>query len=102
MLDTSIVNVALPSMQADLGLSSTGVTWVVNAYVLAFGGLLLLFGRAADLLGRRRMFIAGSMLFTVGTLMAAAPATTGCSWQAASSKAPAPQPSARPRCRSCC
>ena len=72
MLDTSIVNVALPSMQADLGLSSTGVTWVVNAYVLAFGGLLLLSGRAADLLGRRRMFIAGSMLFTLGTLLAAA------------------------------
>ncbi len=71
MLDTSIVNVALPSMQADLGLSSTGVTWVVNAYVLAFGGLLLLSGRAADLLGRRRMFIAGSMLFTFGTLLAA-------------------------------
>ena len=77
MLDTSIVNVALPSMQADLGLSSTGVTWVVNAYVLAFGGLLLLFGRAADLLGRRRMFIAGSTLFTVGTLMAAAAGNQG-------------------------
>ncbi len=71
MLDTSIVNVALPSIQADLGLSSTGVTWVVNAYVLAFGGLLLLSGRAADLLGRRRMFIGGSMLFTLGTLVAA-------------------------------
>jgi EmrB/QacA subfamily drug resistance transporter len=77
MLDTSIVNVALPSMQADLGLSSTRVTWVVNAYVLAFGGLLLLFGRAADLLGRRRMFIAGSTLFTVGTLIAAAAGSQG-------------------------
>jgi EmrB/QacA subfamily drug resistance transporter len=77
MLDTSIVNVALPSMQADLGLSPTGVTWVVNAYVLAFGGLLLLFGRAADLLGRRRMFIAGSTLFTVGTLLAAAAGNQG-------------------------
>ncbi len=72
MLDTSIVNVALPTMQADLGLSSTGVTWVVNAYVLAFGGLLLLFGRAADLLGRRRTFVAGSILFAVGTLTSAA------------------------------
>jgi MFS family permease len=71
MLDTSIVNVALPSIQTDLGLSSTGLTWVVNAYVLAFGGLLLLSGRAADLIGRRRMFIAGSTLFTLGTLMAA-------------------------------
>jgi EmrB/QacA subfamily drug resistance transporter len=71
MLDTSIVNVALPSIQADLGLSPTAITWVVNAYVLAFGGLLLLSGRAADLIGRRRMFVAGSALFTVGTLMAA-------------------------------
>ena len=59
MLDTSIVNVALPSIQADLGLGPTGVTWVVNAYVLAFGSLLLLSGRAADLFGRRRMFIDG-------------------------------------------
>ena len=72
MLDTSIVNVALPSIQADLGLSAAGLTWVVNAYVLSFGGLLLLSGRAADLFGRRRMFTAGSALFTVGTLLAAA------------------------------
>ena len=77
MLDTSIVNVALPSIQADLGLSSPGVTWVVNAYVLAFGGLLLLSGRAADLLGRRRMFIGGSMLFTIGTLLAASADSSG-------------------------
>ena len=74
MLDTSIVNVALPSIQADLGLGPTGVTWVVNAYVLAFGSLLLLSGRAADLFGRRRMFVAGSALFTAGTLLAAAAA----------------------------
>lgn len=71
MLDTSIVNVALPSMQADLGLGATGVTWVVNAYVLAFGGLLLLSGRAADLFGRHRLFVGGSALFTLGTLLAA-------------------------------
>ncbi|WP_344771710.1 MFS transporter [Nocardioides panacisoli] len=71
MLDTSIVNVALPSIQADLALSSAGLSWIINAYVLTFGGLLLLFGRVADLLGRRRMFIAGSALFTVGTLLAA-------------------------------
>ena len=57
MLDTSIVNVALPSIQADLGLSPAALTWVVNAYVLTFGGLLLLSGRAADLFGRRRMFV---------------------------------------------
>jgi EmrB/QacA subfamily drug resistance transporter len=71
MLDTSIVNVALPSIQADLRLSPTAVTWIINAYVLAFGGLLLLSGRMADLFGRRRMFVAGSTLFTVGTLLAA-------------------------------
>ncbi len=71
MLDTSIVNVALPSIQADLGLSSTGLSWIINAYVLTFGGLLLLLGRAADLLGRRRMFILGSAAFTTGTLVAA-------------------------------
>jgi EmrB/QacA subfamily drug resistance transporter len=70
MLDTSIVNVALPSIQDDLGLGPAGLTWVVNAYVLAFGGLLLLFGRVADLLGRRRMFVGGSVLFTLGTLLA--------------------------------
>ena len=74
MLDTSIVNVALPSIQADLGLSPAALTWVVNAYVLTFGGLLLLSGRAADLFGRRRMFTAGSALFTLGTLLAAAAA----------------------------
>jgi EmrB/QacA subfamily drug resistance transporter len=72
MLDTSIVNVALPSIQADLGLGPAGIAWIINAYVLSFGGLLVLAGRLADLLGRRRMFVAGSALFTVGTLMAAA------------------------------
>jgi EmrB/QacA subfamily drug resistance transporter len=71
MLDTSIVNVALPSIQADLGTGPVGLTWVVNAYVLAFGGLLLLSGRAADLFGRRRMFIGGLGVFTAGTLVAA-------------------------------
>jgi EmrB/QacA subfamily drug resistance transporter len=72
MLDTSIVNVALPSIQSDLRLGPAGVAWVVNAYVLAFGGLLVLSGRVADLFGRRRMFIGGSALFTLGTLLAAA------------------------------
>jgi EmrB/QacA subfamily drug resistance transporter len=72
MLDTSIVNVALPSIQADLALGDGVLSWVVNAYVLTFGGLLLLCGRVADQVGRRRMFSAGSVLFTVGTLMAAA------------------------------
>jgi EmrB/QacA subfamily drug resistance transporter len=70
MLDTSIVNVALPSIQADLDLSPTGLTWIVNAYVLTFGGLLLMLGRVADLLGRRRMFVGGSTVFTLGTIVA--------------------------------
>jgi EmrB/QacA subfamily drug resistance transporter len=76
MLDTSIVNVALPSIQADLGLSPAGIAWVINAYVLAFGGLLVLSGRVADLFGRRRMFIGGTVTFTVGTLLAAAAANS--------------------------
>lgn len=70
MLDGSIVNVAVPSMQQDLGLSHVGVAWVVNAYFLAFGGFLLLSGRLADLVGRRRMFMIGSAVFTVGTITA--------------------------------
>ena len=72
MLDTSIVNVALPSIQTDLGLGPAALSWVVNAYVLMFGGLLLLSGRAADLFGRRRMFMGGSIVFSVGSLLAAA------------------------------
>jgi EmrB/QacA subfamily drug resistance transporter len=75
MLDTSIVNVALPSIEADLGLSASALSWVVNAYVLTFGGLLLLLGRVADLVGRRRMFGVGAALFTVGTLLATAAGT---------------------------
>ncbi|MDQ0923427.1 EmrB/QacA subfamily drug resistance transporter [Pseudarthrobacter sp. W1I19] len=70
MLDTAVVNVALPSIQGDLGLTQTGVAWVVNAYFLSFGGFLLLSGRAADLFGSRRMFMLGSALFTATTLMA--------------------------------
>jgi EmrB/QacA subfamily drug resistance transporter len=72
MLDASIVNVALPSIQSELGFGPAAVTWVVNAYVLAFAGLLLLSGRVADLVGRRRVFVAGASLFTLGTLLAAA------------------------------
>ena len=70
MLDTAVVNVALPSIQHDLGLTQTGVAWVVNSYFLAFGGFLLLSGRACDLFGNRRMFMAGAALFTATTLMA--------------------------------
>src|ERR1700681_1364004 len=69
VLDLSIVNVALPSMQRDLGFSTAGLQWVVNAYALAFGGFLLLGGRAADLFGRRRVFMLGLMLFAGASLV---------------------------------
>lgn len=69
VLDATIVNIALPHMQQDLGFSSTGLSWVVNAYALAFGGLLLLGGRAGDILGRRRNFIVGIGVFSVASLL---------------------------------
>ena len=59
VLDATIVNVALPSIQDDLGFSPSNLAWVVNAYLIAFGGLLLLAGRAGDLLGQRRVFLIG-------------------------------------------
>src|SRR4051812_46446692 len=68
VLDASIVNVALPSIQRDLHFSQEDLQWVVNAYVLMFGGFLLLGGRAADLLGRRRVFMAGLVLFSLASL----------------------------------
>ena len=68
VLDTTIVNVALPHIQRALGFSGTGLEWVVNAYALSFGGLLLLGGRAGDLLGRRRVFAAGLGLFSAASL----------------------------------
>ncbi len=68
VLDASIVNVALPHIQGALGFSGTGLEWVVNAYSLTFGGLLLLGGRAGDLLGRRKVFVAGIVLFSAASL----------------------------------
>jgi EmrB/QacA subfamily drug resistance transporter len=68
VLDATITNVALPSIQSDLSFSAADLQWVVNAYMLVFGGFLLLGGRAADLLGRRRLFLAGIALFTVASL----------------------------------
>src|SRR5262245_31649049 len=69
ILDASIVFVALPSIGADLGFSEQGLQWVVSAYALTFGGLLLAGGRAADLLGRRRVFMTGVALFTAASLL---------------------------------
>src|SRR4051794_7619016 len=68
VLDASIVNVALPSIGRDLHFSQDDLSWVVNAYTLTFGGFLLLGGRMADLLGRRRLFIIGLVLFAVASL----------------------------------
>ncbi|MFL5858501.1 MAG: DHA2 family efflux MFS transporter permease subunit [Solirubrobacteraceae bacterium] len=68
VLDATIVNVALPSIQDDLGFSQSSLAWVVNAYLIAFGGLLLLAGRLGDLLGRRRIFLAGLAVFTGASL----------------------------------
>jgi len=69
VLDGTVVNVALPAIQDDLGFSSSSLQWVVNAYTLAFGGFLLLGGRAADFIGRRKLFIAGVVLFTGASLL---------------------------------
>ena len=78
VLDIAIVNVALPSIQVDLGFSQENLQWVISAYALVFGGFLLLGGRAADVLGRRRIFLAGLIVFTVSSLLA------GLAWSEAS------------------
>jgi EmrB/QacA subfamily drug resistance transporter len=78
VLDIAIVNVALPSIQTDLGFSQENLQWVISAYALVFGGFLLLGGRAADLLGRRRIFLGGVVLFTLASLLA------GLAWSEAS------------------
>jgi EmrB/QacA subfamily drug resistance transporter len=78
VLDIAIVNVALPSIKIDLGFSQEDLQWVISAYALVFGGFLLLGGRAADLLGRRRIFLVGVVVFTVASLLA------GLAWSEAS------------------
>jgi EmrB/QacA subfamily drug resistance transporter len=77
ILDTSIVGVALPSIQRGLGFSQPGLAWVVNAYVIAFGGLLLLSGRLGDLIGRKRIFVAGLLVFTAASLLCGAAVSQG-------------------------
>ena len=77
VLDIAIVNVALPSIQTDLGFSQENLQWVISAYALLFGGFLLLGGRAADLLGRRRLFLTGIAVFTVASLI------SGFAWRKA-------------------
>src|SRR4051794_2963219 len=67
VLDSTIVNVALPSIRTDLGFTETSLAWVVNAYLLTFGGFLLLGGRLGDLYGQRRLFLSGITLFTIAS-----------------------------------
>src|SRR3954451_1394740 len=69
ILDATIVNVALPSIQKDLGLSEANLQWIINSYTLVFGGFLLLGGRLGDLLGRKRLFLVGLVIFTFASLM---------------------------------
>src|SRR5438477_12226105 len=69
VLDVAIVNVALPSIKTDLHFNQENLQWVITAYSILFGGVLLLGGRLADLLGRRRLFVAGILLFTVSSLL---------------------------------
>ncbi len=69
VLDITIVNIALPHIQRSLDFSTTSLSWVVNAYTLTFGGLLLLGGRAGDILGRRRVFVFGVLLFVLASLL---------------------------------
>ena len=77
VLDTTIVNVALPSIRDDLGFSDSSLAWVVNAYLLTFGGFLLLGGRLGDLFGHRKLFIAGVGLFTAASLVCGMATTQG-------------------------
>src|SRR3954454_24591508 len=68
-VDATIVNVALPSIQQDLGFDQADLTWVVNAYLLTFGGFLLLAGRLGDLIGRKKVFLAGVVVFTIASAL---------------------------------
>jgi MFS family permease len=76
IVDVSVVNVALPAIKHDLHFSQDNLQWVITAYAILFGGTLLLGGRLADLLGRRRLFMAGVAVFTVGSLL------SGLAWSA--------------------
>src|SRR4051795_9258198 len=77
ILDATIVNVALPSIQKDLDLSEANLQWIINAYTLVFGGFLLLGGRAGDLLGRKRVFLVGLVIFTGASLLNGLASTSG-------------------------
>jgi MFS family permease len=99
ILDVTIVNVALPQMRHDLGLSVNAQEWVVNAYTLAFAGFLMLGGRAADLWGRRRIFLIGIAVFTFPASRAGSRPTGSGSSRPAPSRGSAPRCSRRPPSR---
>lgn len=91
VLDASIVNIALPSIGRDLHFDQADLSWVANAYTLAFGGFLLFGGRVADLVGRRRMFLAGLALFTATSLIGGLARTPGRSSPRGRPRASAPR-----------
>src|SRR5438552_1035846 len=77
VVDTTVVNVALPSIRAALGFSQTSLAWVVNAYMLTFGGFLLLAGRLGDLFGQKRLFLTGTTAFTAASLVCGVSSSQG-------------------------
>ena len=100
VLDTTIVNVALPSIREDLGFSETSLAWVVNAYLLTYGGFLLLGGRLGDLFGHRRLFLLGiSRLHRWPRSRAASPRRRRCWWRRGPCRGWAARLSRRSRCR---
>src|SRR5207248_3012399 len=101
VLDMTIVNVALPTIQADLGFSQAGLAWVVNAYLIAFAGLLLLAGRLGDLAGRRNVFLTGLAVFTAASLACGLAVNQEMLIAARSRPSPPGGPSPATRARAC-
>ena len=100
LLDFSIVNVALPSIERELHMPPDAVQWIVTGYAISFGGLLILGGRAADLLGRRRMFVIGLIAFALASLAGGLAQDPVLLIAARSSRARVPRSSPPPRCPS--
>ncbi len=99
VLDTTIVNVALAHIQHALHFSGSNLEWVLNGYTLAFGGLMLLGGRSGDLLGRRRVFIFGILLFSAASLLGGLATSQAWLLTARAVQGPAPRSPRPPRCR---
>ena len=99
ILDIAIVNVALPAIKTDLHFSQANLQWVITAYAILFGGVLMLGGRLADVLGRRRLFVAGVIVFAVGSLLSGLAWSAGSLIHFAPSRDWAARCSRRPPCR---